>query len=788
MMRNESAQIRAVGHVVTLWLLLGSAAGRAVAGLPAADFEIRKPTAVEIDAAGQIVWQPTGPVYPVALKGGPDGQRLVADRNGNVVTVFSADGSIARTIRVQTPTDAEFLPAGHLLVTSAATPGAVQEFDAEGRVVWEYTALQRPRDATRLPNGHTVIADSGAPRVIEVTPAGEIVWSFSTALKLPSAVEPFGDDEILIADYNAHFVACVGRDGAFRWRMNHVGHPTALSVLADQTIVVAAEQAGILLQFDRHRRVLGEWRVGRRLDGFSFTAGGTLLLAVSPATPAATAEVASPALAAEVVRRYAAAAAPHATSEPGIGRRARAAALVVAALIAAGAFLWAPRRRWAYPAVVPVCLLLWFVLRPDARPSQFDLVTVDKDPAGNNLVLILVDSLRKDHVPWYGYWRNTTPRLLEFSKHALVFDQYVTQAPWTKPSVASLLTSTYPSNHGAVTQKQDSHLPLSLVTLAEVLRDAGYYTAAVMVNPHMGDKNSSKGFEQGFETYQYISAAAAAAELPGLVPDRAIEILDQRPKHRPFFLMLFFMSPHYPYQPKKLYFGGKEAGPSNPGPINDYDGEIYDIDRAVGRLLDGVKARDLMKHTVVAFSTDHGEEFGDHGYHHHGNTLYDCVLNVPLLIAGLGTVGRYPGLVREIDLMPTLLDYLEVAPTDDCRRQMAGVSVRPFIDGGDPRTGLVAYSETRFTEEIDAVAERSETAKVIVDFKRNTAERYDLERDPQEYNNLIAAPQAAAEIARIRDWVAGQWHADQPPAPAEPAPVPPEVVEQMRALGYHDVD
>jgi len=750
------------------------------------DFALEGPTAIEVDADGRVVWSTDAAAQPVSVRENGDGERLVADRGRGVVMLFSAAGDLVHRLPVPTPAEADFLPNGNLLVTSLGKR-AVEEIDRQGKVVWSFDQLHGPRDADRLPNGNTLICDDLPPRVIEVSPEGEVVWLFSKGLKLPTDAEWVSDDEILVADYNAHVVMSVARDLTDRWQLNYIGHPTEIHVLPDGTGLVSAEQAGMLVRFD-HQRVLASWTLGRKLLDFSLAPNGNLLLAISPAPrEGETPRPFSPLVASRILHG-------RAPTGPGVESlpfrsfdRPRLLLLILLPVLIIHLLvgLWpALRRRWSasYSLVILALAFVALFLGMRLGPPKRGAVSVARPPARKNVVLILFDSLRKDHVPWYGYWRNTTPALLQLSKRALVFDQYIVQSSWTKPSVASLLTSTYPSTHGAISQKSDSQLPTSLLTLPEVLQDAGYHTAAVMENPHMGDRRSAKGFDQGFDSYRYIRPDKLKDKLPGLVTDYAIEALDDRPPGRPFFLMVFFLNPHYPYEPNKPHFGDMHSGPSNPGPINDYDGEIYDADREVGRLLDALGQRDLLESTVVIFSTDHGEEFGDHGARYHGSTLYDGLIDVPLLIAGIGRVGRFGGLVREIDIMPTLLDYLGVDADADGRAQMAGLSVRRLIDEGVGKTGLVAYSETKFKEGVDLLSERTEDTKVIVSFANHKVEKYALDKDPQEYNNLVTPGEAAAELTRFQQWAQSRQPVSRDQTAGQP--VPEEVKEQMRALGY----
>lgn len=676
------------------------------------------------DAAGTVA-ELDGGGLASAVDFAPDGRWLFADKSRNRIVVVDRTGN-EKSLTVKAPDDADFLAGGGYLVTSSRARSVV-ELDEGGKTVWRYTDLSKPMDADRLPNGNTLIADGRPGRVLEVDRAGNIVWSQSEGLLWPWDVERAPDDTVLVADYNRHQVRALRRDGSTSWVLYHVGHPSSLKLLDDGGFLVSTHKAGSVVRADSKGRILGNWRIGPDLEDFALAESGEALFAL--------------------------------LSKP-------ESELPVAVRDAAAGELLENVRR-APPAGVA---------------ARGVTVASEVQTSGKNLIVILFDSLRRDHVPWHGYWRDTAPHLDELSRRALIFDQYITQAPWTKPSVASLLTSTYASTHGVVSQKPQSQLPASLTTIAEVLSSAGYYTAAVMQNPHMGDRRSSKGFEQGYQKYDYLGDKKLDGKLPGLMGDTAIETLRKRPEDRPFFLTMFFMNPHYPYEPHHLVFGDKKDGPSNPGPINSYDAEIFEADAAVGRLLAFLEENGLDDDTIVLFSSDHGEELGDHRNRFHGDTLYDCVLNVPLLVAGLDRNGRFPGLVREVDVMPTLLDFLGVVPGPDLRAQMVGVSVRPLLQPGIVRTGLVAYSQSQFRDNVHLVSERSESRKVIADLLANEVKIFDLMRDPQEINNLSTPETTRLELTRLSRWETGFETAEADAGPTEA--VPEEVLERLRAAGY----
>ena len=282
-----------------------------------------------------------------------------------------------------------------------------------------------------------------------------------------------------------------------------------------------------------------------------------------------------------------------------------------------------------------------------------------------NIIVILVDTLRADHLGCYGYARPTSPFLDSLAARAVFFESCSAVAPRTEPSVASLFTSLYPSRHGAVNsltvRDQKQVLPERVVTLAEMFRANGYGTAAVLTN---GNASARFGYAQGFETSPMLHDARAAA-----VGTRALAELGKLGAERPFFLYLHYMDPHSPYLPPVPYqnhfdpeyrgtilgtsheqifriLAGEETATARDIEhlIAQYDGEILYLDQALRTLFSALRAEGYLENTLILFTADHGEEFWDHGKLFHGYTLYQEQLHVPLFVwgEGLRVQGRQP--------------------------------------------------------------------------------------------------------------------------------------------------
>ncbi len=317
------------------------------------------------------------------------------------------------------------------------------------------------------------------------------------------------------------------------------------------------------------------------------------------------------------------------------------------------------------------------------------------------MILISIDTLRPDRLGCYGHDQPTSPNLDRFREQAALFACAIAQAPSTLPSHATMLTSLLPEHHGAFFARR-SPLPGDLPTLATVLAGAGYRTAAFTGG---GQIAPEFGLGRGFEIYGVNEGGAdfASAVRAGL------GWLEQDPE-RPAFLFLHTSQVHHPSTPDaelQPNFDDGHRGPlpdeiskALPDSINRgevaiderdldhvraaYDAEIRSVDQAFGELMNGLDMLDLAGNTLVIFTSDHGEEFGEHGVvGRHSRTLYDELLRVPLLIRfpdGFAAGATVDDQVRLLDLAPTITSVagLDTPPTFE------GVDLRRVIDGNVP--------------------------------------------------------------------------------------------------------
>ena len=365
------------------------------------------------------------------------------------------------------------------------------------------------------------------------------------------------------------------------------------------------------------------------------------------------------------------------------------------------------------------------------------------------VIIYLVDTLRADHTTVYGYSRNTTPQLESFSKDAVVFDQAVAHASWTKPSVASILTSLLPGQHRAV-QLRDA-LDSSKILVSERLSARGFATAAAVANAiiYLPEANFGRGFDffAGLHGEDGRPSKLVGADV---VVDTALRWLDTR-KGLPTFLYVHTMDPHVPYAPPPPFDAMFEPHPLPGRPAADprtdykvpadrerlmaqYDGDIAFGDQEFGRFVKELRSRGLYDRALILFLADHGEEFQDHGQWLHGRSVFDELVHVPLVVKfpGRKDAGRrITTQVQTVDLVPTIFESLGLPQPEGLagqplQRAMAGQapSERPAVSEISHR-GIVAHGL------------RTGQDKYIRRFSPEEDELYfDLVKDPKEKIDL----------------------------------------------------
>jgi choline-sulfatase len=448
------------------------------------------------------------------------------------------------------------------------------------------------------------------------------------------------------------------------------------------------------------------------------------------------------------------------------------------------------RRRSLALAAVGAALVLaagwaaWRALAGSPQESGTG-VTLGRLPRGVaradlNLLVITLDTTRADHLGAYGARNVETPNLDTLAREGVLFEEAGAVAPLTLPAHCSMFTGRFPPEHG-VRDNGGFFLSPDQTTLAAVLKQAGFATGAVVAAFVL---DSKWGLNQGFDTYVDDFDMSKVQQLsPGSVQRPGNEVVDkalpwlQRVKGKRFFGWLHFYDPHTPYTPPEPYRSRYRDRP--------YDGEIAFVDAQIGRVIEALRQEGLLDKTIIAVLGDHGESLGEHGEDAHGFFIYQSSTHVPFIIrapfAALGEGRRVADPVREVDLMPTVLDLLGVPVPES----VAGTTLIPLMTGARKTLDLEGYSEAMYPLHHYGWSElkglRSGRFKLI-DAPR--PELYDLEQDPREQTNVFEARRSLGDtmIRQLRALEAGFTRRGAPAA--TPTDVDPEVRARLAALGY----
>ena len=464
-----------------------------------------------------------------------------------------------------------------------------------------------------------------------------------------------------------------------------------------------------------------------------------------------------------------------------------------------------------------------------ARPGAGAPPSPDRD-RGVNVVLIVVDALRADHLGAYGYSRATSPHIDAWARRGTLFRSAVAQANWTLPSLASIMTSLYPSVHGALRAFQDGEwipklkkrtempgagekLDESRTTLAAILGRQGYLCAGIVAG---GYPKAVFGFGQGFTQYfEYSHSNKGNLER---LNERILPWLKDNAQ-RKFFLYIHINDVHSPYGKHEGY--RRKWDPDYRGPADGsadflsaaadgkvllteadrrhsmalYDGNIAYADHHLQDIFAALESADLKGRTLVILTADHGESFLEHARHMvHGTSPYEEELRVPLIMSG---PGLKPAVIDEpvqlVDLVPTVLESVGIP----IPAGLEGVSLLPLIAGRGDRNKAV-YSEPSgnggrmLGAPVGSVIARTQRWKLIHALDGKGDELYDLAADPQERRNrLDEYPEVAVDLrSRLSAWQAGMARTLRglPPLEGESSapdkPADETVGESLRAGGY----
>ena len=457
-------------------------------------------------------------------------------------------------------------------------------------------------------------------------------------------------------------------------------------------------------------------------------------------------------------------------------------------------------------------------LRRADQPPVRSASSSSSDATPANLLLVVLDTVRADHLAPYGHARVTTPRLDAFvNAHAIRYENARSTSSWTLPSHASLFTGLQPAEHGATrprvegdpnavtlqawpAQKMREDVP----TLAERLADEGYQTAAFLANGSF--LRHEYGLDRGFERYDDRKSAwhnryAALAQLLGhharvgflpyrearAITDLALTWLTEERRDDPFFLTLNYMDAHAPYIPPastRDAFATDQPRDlrSVPRALNElqYDRELLYLDSELARVLDALEELDLFDDTVVIVTSDHGEAFGEHGFVLHGWNLYDEVLRVPLYLKPRGR--NQPGVIGQSIMGAEVFDLALAAVGLVPAPPLASARDTPAVIG---QLHVTEYLIGRWKDKGIDDLERRHLAWIEGDIKYlvggdSTVDAFDLSLDPRELEPLALSP---TELERARAH-ARTWWVEHPEVRTSTPEADDSELSRLRDLGY----
>jgi arylsulfatase A-like enzyme/Flp pilus assembly protein TadD len=395
-----------------------------------------------------------------------------------------------------------------------------------------------------------------------------------------------------------------------------------------------------------------------------------------------------------------------------------------------------------------------------------------------NVIVITVDTLRADHLGCYGYRQVQTPNIDALARLAARFTHARTPVPITLPSHTAIFTGSFPVATG-MHDFSGNRLPSSAVTLAEVLRDNGYTTAAFIGSAVL---DSRFGLNQGFDTYfdhfdfsRLDETNLDQMERRGdVVMNETLEWLRRNPR-QPFFLWVHLYDPHYPYTPPEPYASRYKTRP--------YDGEIAFDDAQVGRLVSFLKETGVFSDSLLVLASDHGEGLGEHGEKTHGFFIYNSTLHVPLLIKVPGAAPHViDGAVSLVDVMPTVLQALRlpVPPT------VQGRSLLSEVLGRSASGTSNLYAETYLPLlHFHWSQLRGFEWRGLMYIDAPQPELYDLRADPQETRNLYSSRQAVAHEMHDKLFTFLRRYTPTSGGAASAKELTdPTLLERLKSLGY----
>jgi len=417
-----------------------------------------------------------------------------------------------------------------------------------------------------------------------------------------------------------------------------------------------------------------------------------------------------------------------------------------------------------------------------------------------NIVIITLDTTRADHLGCYGYHRRTSPNLDKLARESVLYTHAIAPSSWTLPSHASLFTGKFTSSHGAqydqngplrisdaITGPKEfqevraSGLALDELTLADILKEEGFATGAVVAGPWM---KKVFGLNKGFEYYDDSEIDNVNGRYANQVSVSALRWIESL-KGTAFFLFLNYFDPHTPYcppdefakvfLPKNFDLKGRKYSVEELKTF--YDAEILYMDYHIGLLLQKLKAWNLYDNTLIIVTADHGELLGEHGLFGHGYYLFQEEIHVPLFIKYPGTEfspDRTDVRIQLNDIMPIILDWLGLPIPSGIQAGVPPKIGHPILAETYPQHSSSRNGHWRAIFEGDF--------KFIWNSKGNHL-LFNLKNDPLENKNLKAdnlelAKRMMSELHRYLSKLPG-------PGPASEAQdVDKHTKDALKSLGY----
>jgi arylsulfatase A-like enzyme/Tfp pilus assembly protein PilF len=422
------------------------------------------------------------------------------------------------------------------------------------------------------------------------------------------------------------------------------------------------------------------------------------------------------------------------------------------------------KSRWVTVFVLLVLtgvVATWFFFRPDASPLGI-----------RNVLLISIDTCRGDYLSCYGYRSRTTPNIDALAAEGILFENAITPIPQTLPGHSSMLTGTIPPYHG-VHDNLGYLLHESDITLAEILKDAGFTTGAIVSTIVL---DSQSGIDQGFDTYDDhfespMEGNPIKQRQGGETTRLAVDWLDQH-KEKHFFLFLHYFDPHAIYEPPEPFASRFASSP--------YAGEIAYTDHCVGQVLAKLKELGLYDSTLIIITSDHGEMLGEHGEGTHAYFIYESVIRVPLIfrLPGQNKPARIESISGLIDIVPTVCSLLNI----EIPEQVEGVDLSASFNG----QAFPVQDRQMFCESFYPVKYKANSLLGILNdrfkyIQTTRPELYDLIQDPREAKNLVEEQPQRARM--MKDQLA-QILKQSVRESQRRTQVDAQTIKQLESLGY----